>query len=358
MAEHLLPKFYQAHKQAFDFSGTYLYDVKCSSSLLAASASNHVIKLYDPLTLSTVGTLEGHKGNIVNFSFSKSDENIIVSASNDGTVRLWDVRTRTATGTVYTSEKGHVYTSFGFNCDESLLAVGTELQGEDAHIIIWDSRNPKPLATFSESHMDDITQIVFHPANPKMLCSGGMDGLVCVFELETMNEEEEMTTVMNPNYSISKLGFFGPEASFIYATSHSETLHLWQVGEAVPLANFDHPREDLAPIVQVDYFVEPQYDADSGRLYIVAGTSEGAVVILHVNRDNLQHVMTLPGGHSETIRSFTWNMKAQTLITGGEDALLVRWTTNPTAVAGPAPNDLVMHSSHSTKHHQHSFKPY
>jgi hypothetical protein len=51
--------------------------------------------------------------------------------------------------------------------------------------------------------------------------------------------------------------------------------------------------------------------------------------MMHVNIGQLQLCQTLKGGHSEVVRSVSWNPQANILYSGGEDAKLCSWSSTP-----------------------------
>lgn len=103
--------------------------------------------------------LTGHNGPICGIKFAAENDHTLLSAGADSVVALWDLRTGQPEST-YEVPEGIVPTSFDVNCDDSLLCIGTELAGDDAHVILWDARQADaPVLAFSDAHSDDITQV-------------------------------------------------------------------------------------------------------------------------------------------------------------------------------------------------------
>lgn len=105
--------------------------------------------------------------------------------------------------------------SFDLSCDERLIAGGTEHIGGDAFILFWDVRysNSKLngrnslLGGYWESHMDDITALAFHPEKRDALASGSTDGLINVFDLKQVSEDQALTYSLNTESSVVSLSF-------------------------------------------------------------------------------------------------------------------------------------------------------
>lgn len=78
-------------------SECYVFDIAQSGAVLAASLSNHKVKLYAAADahLTPGGELAGHAGGITEIGFFlPSAPQVLHSCSRDGTVRGWDTRTR------------------------------------------------------------------------------------------------------------------------------------------------------------------------------------------------------------------------------------------------------------------------
>lgn len=73
---------------------------------------------------------------------------------------------------------------------------------------------------------DDITDLHFHPSAHTHLLSGGVDGLVSIFDTTVANEEDSLMQVVNHG-PIHKAGFLSEKV--IYALSTDEHLSLYPV---------------------------------------------------------------------------------------------------------------------------------
>ncbi|XP_065913646.1 WD repeat-containing protein 89-like isoform X2 [Dysidea avara] len=276
-------------RSSFDISGepTYLFElassVRDNTSIIAATASNNVIKTYSRDTLQPQGLLKGHDGVITGLCFSHTNPNLLLSCSNDKTVRLWDLRGSSQDVTIFKAKPRVALTSFDLNCTDTLIAAGAELVEEDAYLFFWDIRSPKVMGKFSESHNDDITQVKFCPSYPTQLASGSTDGLVCVYDITELDEDEAIVSVLNTESSVANLGYFGPQYEYVYSLTHTETFHVWNALQANLLSNQRSVRELLLEKhkLQVDYLVDCTYNEATQRLFIVAGDHNGRVYVTH-----------------------------------------------------------------------------
>ncbi|KAI9100606.1 WD40-repeat-containing domain protein [Phlyctochytrium arcticum] len=265
-ASHNPFRLVQKHTNAA--AGYILSTLPSPSGLhLLTPTTSGLLSLYDLATLSPIQQLQalpnGINAAVTEARFDKSSEGVVWVADNAGGCRAWDTRNGSGVVEVHV---GAPVLSLDINTEGRVLVAGTELVGEDAKISIWDIRNTAtPAAEFIECHSDDITQLRFHPSKPSVLLSGSTDGLLCLFDLTTLEEDDAIYQIIKSD-SVSKLGFFGPEGEYIYALSHMETFALWKVLDADKVCEFGDVRRD-----GVDYLVDCVWDGGDGRMYLVGG---------------------------------------------------------------------------------------
>eukprot|EP00039_Didymoeca_costata_P012155 m.173989 g.173989 ORF g.173989 m.173989 type:complete len:371 (-) comp15398_c0_seq12:1770-2882(-) len=337
-------QFSLAKRTAFNLSAaeqTYVFDT-CQphtsegAAQFAASASNHTIKIFQRDNLVLSSQLSGHKEKITGIMYAHSNPNLLLSSSEDGVVGIWDVRAGQMNHK-FKVPKGTVPISCAINPDDTLVAVGTELAGEDARVLLFDVRSKPMLFALEDAHSDDVTQTVFNPLKPGMLATGSTDGLVNIFDLTQATSLEEpddsLVLTLNSDSSISKIGFFGPNAEFIFGLTHTEAFCLWHAyergeDESEEITIIPDLREKIAEQgLKVDYFVDSVYHEPTQRLFMVGGTADGTAHLMHVNMDGVVPAATFHGAHSEVIRTFNWDWKhTNSIVIGGEDACLSLWT--------------------------------
>ncbi|KAG0356272.1 WD repeat-containing protein 89 [Podila minutissima] len=318
---------------AFSHGDIYIFDITANSNNLIVSASTNEIKLYNPATLAIKNVLKFHTEPIT--QVKAHGEHLLMSSSKDGRVAVWDLRTEAGPVQVFTTPAKDPLLAFDINSSENVIAAGTELIEYDANIHFFDARshNSTVIKTYSESHSDDITNIKFHPTNPARLMTASVDGLICQFDLQDMDEDEGLLVVANTGSSVNKVGYFGPNSEYIYCLSHMETLSLWSAEDADAIHQFGDIRGVTNPSLglTLDYGIDCQYEPETGRLYLLSGSNEGQINILHVTANTLQLCQVLQGGHSEIVRSTHWDSKRGILYSGGEDAKLGLWTSDAPA---------------------------
>ncbi|ORZ30122.1 WD40-repeat-containing domain protein [Catenaria anguillulae PL171] len=303
----LIPPLAKAKEVLFTVDGEYIFDVATTASAVAVSASNHQIKIYDA-QLSLQGCLTGHTNTISAIQFHPNDANLLFSAAQDGKTHCWDLRAPAAPVSTWSAPNRHSLLSLSLSPSASLLATGTELVSDGAFIHFYDLRAPALQHSFTESLADDVTQLAFHPTVGNRLLSGSTDGIACVFDLNTWDEDEDLVGSMQSGSSVHKLGWFGPTGEYVWMTTHTETVMLWS-GEGDLVKDFGDVRQYSSEEVPINYAVGFKYDEASQRLYLVTGSHEGALSILHVTMNELQLCFSAGHAHSDVIRPFPWILR-------------------------------------------------
>lgn len=152
------------------------WDVKCVDwhpfkGLLASGSKDNLVKFWDPRTGTTLATYHGHKGTIQAVQWHK-DGNIVATAARDQVVKLYDIR---AMGELHTL-KGHPsdVCSLDWHPDHTDMLVSG---GSEGSILFWslNSSDPAvPVHSMLEAHESNVWSLSWHPLG-HILASGSND---------------------------------------------------------------------------------------------------------------------------------------------------------------------------------------
>ncbi|XP_011216171.1 WD repeat-containing protein 89 isoform X1 [Ailuropoda melanoleuca] len=325
---------------------TYLLGIDTSKTvqaekenLVAVLCSNGSIRIYDKERLYILREFSGYPGLLNGVKFANSCDSVY-SSCTDGTVKCWDARLASEKPVqLFKGYPSNIFISFDISCNDHVICAGTEKVDDDALLVFWDARinsqdlstTKDPLGAYSETHSDDVTQVCFHPNNPNMVVSGSTDGLVNVFDISVDNEADALITTCNSVSSVSCIGWSGKDYKQIYCMTHDEGFCWWDLNhldtdEPITCLNIQDVREVVTLKEGIlDYLIGGLYHEKMDRLFVVGGTNTGMIHLMSCTVSGLIHVTSLHGGHAATVRSFSWNVQDDSLLTGGEDAQLLLW---------------------------------
>ena len=152
--------------------------------LLASASWDNTVRLWDPSTGASRGTLEGHSSvDAVAFS---PDGQLLASASGDKTVRLWDPSTGASRGTL----EGHSSSvnAVAFSPDGQVLASASG----DKTVRLWDPSTGASRGTL-EGHSSSVHAVAFSP-DGRPLASASWDNTVRLWDIKTKATIQVLST--------------------------------------------------------------------------------------------------------------------------------------------------------------------
>jgi WD40 repeat protein/DNA-binding SARP family transcriptional activator/serine/threonine protein kinase len=126
--------------------GTFARAVRFNASgdELAIGQTGGTAQVVDPSSGATIATMAGHGLDVVNVLFTP-DGNGLITTSDDGTTRFWDLTpsARHELRTLRAHPPGHPGGNLDFSADGSLLAT----QSQSGEAKVWDTTTWQPIST-------------------------------------------------------------------------------------------------------------------------------------------------------------------------------------------------------------------
>ncbi|CAI7662144.1 unnamed protein product [Penicillium manginii] len=142
----------------------------------------------------------GHTSSVEELQWSPNEKNVFASASSDGSVKVWDVRSKSRKPAVDIHiSKTDVNVMSWSNQTFHLLATGAD----DGQWAVWDLRHWKPNAAAPNAqitaapvasfdfHSEPVTSIEWHPTDDSVVAVGSADNTVTLWDLAVELDDEE-----------------------------------------------------------------------------------------------------------------------------------------------------------------------
>ncbi|CAF0774106.1 unnamed protein product [Brachionus calyciflorus] len=339
---------------------------------LACLTSHQIVNIYDQDKLKLIsqfkGVDESSTSVLTEIGFYKQNDDMIFGCSDNGTLKCWDLRLNTTNENFKESlifKEDREFLSADINSIDNYFAVGTNKNIDDALVYIFDIRmNEKYLHKFAESHSNDVSQVKFDPKRANKFCSGSLDGLVCLYDLEQQPEEitkieneendesseeddsdgEEdpdlMEQVFNTDSSVQKIGYISSTCTEVmdqlFAITYTNDLFVWDLNSHDLLFKHQTKNKNVENAESLndedeqeeDYFFDCFY-MKPNLMTICRGDHNGNFKLL--NGDNVIYDSLVDNrnenvskrNHRDVIRSSYWN--GENFYTAGEDGFLFKW---------------------------------
>jgi WD40 repeat protein len=262
-------------------------------------------------------TLGQHETGVRGVRFSP-DGTLLASSEINGTVKLWDNRTRKLVATLRDTTLQPIdgYDAaakpLAFSPDGGRLAVGV---GRD--IVLWDVASREPIAVLT-GHSNRVNFLVF-ARGAKILASGADDGMVRLWEV-TSAKPREIAVLLGFNvYSLA----FSHDGRILAASGASLTIKRWD------LSNLEAP-VPLLPLEAKDGhtgWVWAMAFSPNTNLLVSASTGGGLIGwnLASDPKEFLAHKLPSADGSMGIVNAVAFTPDGQTVLSAGTDNNITLW---------------------------------
>ncbi len=266
--------------------------------LLASASDDKTVKLWEVSTGRVFRTLAGHVFRVRTVAFSP-DGRWLASGSEDKTVKLWDA----ATGTEVRTLVGHTATvrTLAFSPDGRWLASGSE----DRTIRFWETATGDEVRTLL-GHTRFVNAVAFS-RDGRWLASGADDNTVRLWEAST----GAVYRILAGHTAPVRAAVFSSNGAWLASASDDRTIRLWDVADGQGLRTITASATSIRALA-----VSPD-----GRL-LASGGEDNAVKLWEA--DTGRELRTL-SGHDQGVLSVAFSPDGHWLASGGRDKTVRLW---------------------------------
>ena len=206
----------QANSNQTDLDLALLLGIK-SNEIVKSSEALPTLKGFMSLVPPLKKFLHGHTKSITNVVYDSSGE-IMASASTDGSIILWNMKTESILKGPLVGHNGESVKSISFNSDGTILASASGQQ-----ILFWSVSTGQLLGNHFLEPNKDISSITFSPVK-NILMLGNSSGIIIV--LDSAKGQIVRTTVGHSS-DITDIKF-SPDGRFLASSSTDGTVKIWE----------------------------------------------------------------------------------------------------------------------------------
>jgi WD40 repeat protein len=241
----------------------------------------------------SIKTFEGHQNGVTSIAISN---NLLVSASKDQTIKVWDINAGTELRTCYGHNKE--VTSIRFSPDGN-QAISGDLDGT---IILWDIDSCQIVHQFYNE--SEVKSVAWSPNNTYIL-SGHNNNILKLWDINT--KQELRTFTGHTKWVVSAA--FSEDGLFVISSSWDNTIRRWNIKTGEHVLHSDQTR-----ILDVNFLLNSNY--------ALSGGEDNTLKVWNLNTTKSLCTLT---GHTDTITSVAISKNGKVLISGSSDKTLKQW---------------------------------
>jgi WD40 repeat protein len=172
---------------------------------IVTAGTDHTIKVWDVASQECLYTLKGHEKIVYHAVFSKDGE-WLLSCSGDKTIRLWSTKSQECVQKILAHDD--YIRCVAFSSDSQTLASGSN----DKKVKIWNHQGE--LLFVLDKHQDVVRNLCFHE---DILASSSRDGFTYLWNYKTGKLLQEIAGQSSPADVVSKMPYY---AMIVHGYTH------------------------------------------------------------------------------------------------------------------------------------------
>lgn len=261
---------------------------------LATTSLDYVIRVWDVARTSLLTSIKGHGNLVKHVEFSPVDNNILLTASNDGTARLWDIDGILTTALPHE----HAPTFAVFSPDNVHLLTG----GGDSAAHLWDVASGHEIARL-DTH-ENVHRAAFSPDGSRV-ATASLGGRIVIWDLASKREIGQLKS----DRGVLQIEF-SPEGDLLAAGLSRGSAQLWDAASGAARA-----------VIKTSGKLPQLVFSPDGQL-VLAATNDNAARLLKPDGTELRVLI----GHQSRISAADFSPDGELVATASLDRTARIWS--------------------------------
>lgn len=272
-------------------------------SMIISASHDNTVKLWDVETVKAIKTFRGHD-SWVQAATLLNDGKWILSASHDAHLKLWNIagyaEIRTLKGRVLEKHVDAVL-DVSFSKDGKRLVTASR----DKTAISWDVLTGKPETEFTEGHAFLASSAVFLP-DRKRLATAAVDNSVRIWDIQTGTEHKRFEhTGRSAALDVSG------DSRLLLTGSDKQTVRIWNIETGKLIRELSGHKSEVSAVA---------FSKD--MRYCASGDARGRCMLWEVASGKLLHRLE---GHTRRINGLEFLPDGKTLLSSCGDNTVGNW---------------------------------
>ncbi|OAG10550.1 putative WD-repeat protein [Paraphaeosphaeria sporulosa] len=272
--------------------------------LIASASNDRTVRVWETATGQCRIVMQGHLFPVKVVMFSP-DGQLLASASWDKTVRVWE----TATGQCRSVLQGHSdwVTAVVFSPDGQLVASASD----DRTVRVWETATGQCLSVL-EGHLSWVRAVVFSP-DGELVASASADSTVRLWETAT----GQCRSVLKGHLSGVRAVIFSPDGQLLASASYDETVRVWETATG-------HSTGQCRSVLKGHLsWVKAVVFSPDGQL-LASASADRTVRVWETATGQCHSVLQ---GHSDYVRAIVFSPHGQLVTSASYDGTVRVWET-------------------------------
>lgn len=267
-----------------------------ANSTVAMAVEDGTIRLWDMATKSFKSTISAHRGTIWAARFAPVDD-LMATAGDDGSIKLW---TTGASEPIKTFEHSNAVRGLAFASDGQTLFAGDRAGGLRA----WSVDEGRAIA---QAQLPGAIYAVAVSSDGQTLATAGSDKVVRLWNPGNFSSKLALDGHAGPVYALS----FHPDGKRLASAGWDKTVRIWDTAGGQLVRSWEGHTGDVWSVA---------YSPDGSKL--VSGGTDGATKLWNAETGEL---LATFAGHKTGVHTVAFNADGTLIASGGRDGSVRIW---------------------------------